>query len=92
MLKFKNKSGTSLDVWRPAELGGRTVKANDTIEIEGELVESRPAPKDDEPAPEPIPEDAYLVAHNGEEKTWPHALWELVADKPAARNVKSEKE
>lgn len=89
MLKFKNITGVRVDLNRPAELGGRIVEKDEVVNVDGKLVTSRPKPKDGEPEPAPIPEDAYLVDVNGEERAWPHALWELQDDdkahKPAAK-------
>lgn len=92
MLKFKNVSGSRVDVWRPAELGGQGVDDGAVLEVDGELVESRPKPKDDQPAAPPLPEDAYIVVRNGEERAWPKAVWDLVTDKPAAKTARAEKE
>lgn len=74
-----------VDLFQPAGgLDSIRVESGKTIEVPGVLVTSRPEPKeDDEPAPPPLPDDAYIVATNGEERTWPHAVWELVEDKPA---------
>lgn len=91
MLKFKNISGARVDVYRPAELGGQPLDPNKVVEVEGRIVASRPAPKKGEPKPPPIPEDAYLVEHQGEERAWPHALWELIEDKKTA-DTKADKE
>lgn len=92
VLKFKNKSGSRVDVYRPAELGGRGLDHGEVIEVEGRIVASRPAPKKGEPKPSPIPDDAYLVEHNGEERAWPHAVWELVDDKAKTADAKADKE
>ncbi len=94
MLKLKNITGARVDVYRPAELGGRPLDPDDVIEVEGRIVSSRPAPKKGEPTPPPIPDDAYLVEHNGTERAWPKALWELVDDKLPAKtpDAKADKE
>jgi hypothetical protein len=85
VLKFKNISGGDVEAIRTER---RPVDADEVIEVPGRLVTSRPKPKDGEPEPGPIPDDAYLVDNNGEERAWPHATWELVNDsasKPAAK-------
>lgn len=74
-----------------AELDAFNVEPGGLVEVPGDLVTVRPKPKDDEPAPPPIPDDAYLVANNGVERAWPKAVWEL-ADKPAAPAAPSVKE
>lgn len=35
----------------------------------------------------PLPDDAYIVERNGEEKAWPKATWELVGEKPPAKTA-----
>jgi len=88
--KFKNISGGDIEAIKTQM---RPVDAGEVIEVTGTLVMSRPKPKDGEPEPAPIPEDAYLVDNDGEERAWPHATWELVDDKPAAKaDVKADKE
>lgn len=91
MLKFKNVSGAAVEAIRDQR---RPVEDGEVIEVPGVLVESRPAPRDGEPAPGPIPTDAYLVDNQGVERAWPHATWELVdgAKKSAAKTVAAEKE
>lgn len=89
MLKFKNISGDAIEAIRDER---RPVEAGETIEVPGVLVTSRPTPKDDEPEPGPIPEDAYLVDNQGVERAWPHATWELVGDKPKPAAKPAEKE
>lgn len=79
MLKFKNISGDAVEAIREQR---RPVDVDEVIEVPGVLVTSRPAPKDGEPEPGPIPTDAYLVDNQGVERAWPHASWELVGDKP----------
>jgi hypothetical protein len=86
VLKFKNVSGGDVEAIRTER---RPVDAGEVIEVPGRLVTSRPKPKDGEPEPEPLPEDAYLVDNDGEERAWPHATWELVEDKPAAKADKA---
>lgn len=88
MLKFKNISGGDIEAIRTER---RPVGAGEDIEVPGRLVTSRPKPKDGEPEPAPLPEDAYLVDNDGEERAWPHATWELVDDK-AKPVVKADKE
>lgn len=78
MPQFKNVTGADVDLFRPAELGGRVVAAGDVVDVPGRIVTSRPKPKDGDPAPVPIPDDAYLVEDGGEERAWPHTSWELV--------------
>lgn len=86
MLRFRLLADHPVDLYHPAGHGNSLrVDAGATVEVAGELVTSRPKPKGDEPEPAPLPEDAYIVALNGEEKAWPHALWELETDKPAAK-------
>lgn len=83
VLKFKNVSGNELAVFKPeGDPQSRTVESGGLLEVAGTLVTSRPEPKGDEPTPEPLPEDAHLVDVGGEERAFPHALWELVGDKP----------
>lgn len=73
---------------RPGAPDAFEVEPGQVVDVPGQLVTSRPTPKKDEPAPEPLPDDAYLVVHGGEERAWPHALWESVDDKPAPPAVK----
>lgn len=89
MPKFKNVSGADVEAIATER---RPVAAGDTFEVQGRLVTSRPAAKKDEPEPEPLPSDAYLVELNGEERAWPHAVWELVDGKAAKADVESDKE
>jgi hypothetical protein len=90
--KFKNVSGNELAVFKPeGDPQSRNVGPGDVLEIQGTLVTSRPAPKDDEPEPEPLPEDAYIVDVDGEEQAFPHALWELV-EKPKTAAKPADKE
>ena len=88
MLKFKNVSGAEVEAIRDQR---RPVGVDEVIEVPGVLVTSRQAPKDGEPEPGPIPDDAYLVDNQGVERAWPHATWELAEDKPKP-NVKADKE
>lgn len=84
MLKFRNVGPYDIDAFRPeGEAQSRFVEKGGTVEVPGTVVTSRSAKKD-EPAPEPLPDDAYIVEHNGEERAWPKSQWELVNDKPAA--------
>lgn len=89
MPKFKNISGSDMEAIATER---RPVAAGDIFEVPGRVVTSRPAPKKDEPAPEPLPDDAYLVEHNGQERAWPHAVWELVDDKADKPVAKADKE
>lgn len=86
MIKFRNVGPHNIDAFQPAG-GSRSqfVERGAVVEVPGTLVTSRTKPKGDEPAPSPLPDDAYIVEHNGEERAWPHAQWELVDDKPAAQ-------
>lgn len=93
MLKFKNVSGSELAVFKPeGDPSARGVGPGDVLEVAGDLVTSRPEPKDDEPAAEPLPEDAYLVVQGGEERAWPRSVWELVGDKPKTAAKPADKE
>lgn len=93
MLKFKNVSGNELAVFKPeGDPQSRAIAAGNVLEVNGSVVSSRPEPKDDEPTPEPLPEDAYLVELDGDEKAFPHALWELVVDKPKTAAKPADKE
>lgn len=86
MPKFKNVGSHDVDAFRPAgDRESRFVAVGEVVEVPGVLVTKRPEPKKDEPAPAPLPADAYTVEHDGEERLWPKALWELVEDKPAAK-------
>jgi hypothetical protein len=86
VLKFKNISGGDVEAIRTER---RPVDTGEVIEVPGSIVKSRPKPKDGDPEPAPIPDDAYLVVSDGEERAWPHATWELVEDKPAAKADKA---
>lgn len=85
MLKMKLKVDYPVTLFSPRGYESLTVEPGNTVDVPGDLVTSRPAPKKDEPEPTPLPDDAYIVVNNGEEKAWPHALWVLVDDKPAAK-------
>lgn len=86
MLRFRLLGDQPIDLYHPAGHGNSLrVDVGAVVEVAGQLVTSRPVPKKDEPEPVPLPEDAYIVVNNGEEKAWPHALWELEQDKPAAK-------
>jgi hypothetical protein len=71
---------------RPGSPDAFEVEPGQVVDVPGRLVTSREAKKDE--AVEPLPTDAYIVAHGDEERAWPHALWEFVDDKPAAPAVK----
>lgn len=88
MPRFRLLGDQSVDLYKPSGHGDSLrVEPGQTVDAPGSLVTSRPTPKNDElPAP-PLPDDAYMVALNGEEAAWPHALWELVEDKPAAKSA-----
>lgn len=72
---------------KPDSLDAFEVTPGQVVDVPGQLVTSRPQPKDAPPV-EALPSDAYVVTHGGEEKAWPHALWELADDKPAPPAVK----
>lgn len=78
MLKFKNVGPDKVDVFKPAELGGRQVDVGDVLEVDAVLTEEL--------------EDAYLTGEDGDARLWPKARWELVTDKPAAKSAKADKE
>lgn len=91
MLRFRLRLDHPVDLYKPSGHGDSLrVEPGQTVDVPGDLVTSRPTPKKDEPAPPPLLEDAYIVALNGEESAWPHALWELVEDKPAAKSAAKE--
>lgn len=81
MPKFKLKADFTIALGNPRRGDLMDVAPAAVIEAPGELVTSR-AKDSDLP---PLPEDAYVVVYRDEEKTWPHSLWELVEDKPAAK-------
>lgn len=85
MLRMRLKTDYAVTLFSPRGLESLVVEPGNTVDVPGTLVTSRPAQKNDEPAPAPLPDDAYIVVNNGEEKAWPHVLWELVEDKPAAK-------
>lgn len=66
MLKFKNVGPYKVDVFKPAELGGRQVDAGAVLEVDGVVSEEI--------------DDAYLVGEGGAARLWPKAQWELVKD------------
>lgn len=76
MLKFKNVGPYRVDVFKPAELGGKQVDAGDVLEVDGTVTEEL--------------DDAYLVGEGGAARLWPKAQWELVT--PAAKAARSDKE
>ncbi len=90
MPRFRLRSDHGpIHLYQPA--GGRDalpVEPGQVVDVPGQLVESRPEPKEDEPAPEPLPVDAYTMAVGDDERAWSKAMWELVVDKPAAPAVK----
>jgi len=82
MPKFTLKVDHAVTLFSPeGRPGAMLVEPGKEIDVPGELVTERPQPKKDE-TPAPLPEDAYIVVNNGEEKAWPHSVWELVDDKP----------
>jgi len=85
MPRFRLRSDHApIDLYQPA--GGPDsfqIEPGQDVDVPGELVTERPTRKKGESEPGPIPDDAYLVSHGGEETAWPHAVWEI-ADKPAA--------
>lgn len=88
MIRFRLRLDHPVDLYEPAGHGeSLRVEPGQTVDVPGALVTSRPAPKKDEPEPAPLLDDAYTVALDGEESAWPHALWELVEDKPAAKST-----
>lgn len=86
MPRFRFKGDQSVSLFRPRGHEAMLVEPGDPIEVPGQLVTSRPEPKDGEEVV-PLPDDAYIVENHGEEKAWPHSLWELV-DKAPAKPVK----
>lgn len=88
MPKFTLQVDYPVTVGNPRAMEAMTVAPGMTVEVAGEVVTSR-APDSDLP---PLPDDAYIVANGGEEKAWPHALWGLVEDKPAAKQAPAVKE
>jgi len=83
MPRFRLRSDHApVDLYQPS--GGPDsfqIEPGQEVEVPGELVTERPTPKKGDPAPAPLPDDAFLVSHGGDEQAWPHAVWEL-ADKP----------
>lgn len=92
MPKFKLQADYPVTIGNPRRRESMTVEPGLTVEVPGVLVTSRPEPKDGELPLPPLPEDAYIVADDGEERAWPHALWGLVDDKPAAKQAPVVKE
>ncbi len=72
---------------RPGSQDAFEVEPGQVVDVPGQLVTSREAKKG-EPAPEPLPDDAYIVLNGDEERAWPHAVWESIDDKPAAPAAK----
>lgn len=91
MPKFTLKVDYPVTLGNPRRNDTMDVAPGATIEVPGVLITSRPTPKDDEPAPPPLPDDAYIVEDRGEERAWAHALWELAEDKPAKAAAVKEK-
>lgn len=82
-----------VDLYHPGgHFDSLPVEPGQAVDAPGELVTSRPSPKDGEAPPDPLPEDAYIIAGGGEERAWPKAVWELVEDKPAASAASAVKE
>lgn len=85
MPRFRLRSDHGpVDLFQPA--GGPDsfrIEPGEEVNVPGDLLTSRPTPKKNEPEPPPLPDDAFIVTHGGEEHAWPKAVWEL-ADKPAA--------
>lgn len=79
MPKFTLKVDHSVTLFSPRGSGSMVVEPGKEIDVPGELVTSR-----SEKAA-PLPDDAYIVVNNGEEKAWPHVLWKLVEDKPVKK-------
>ena len=71
---------------RPGAPDAFEVEPGQVVDVPGQLVTSRPN-KGEEPS-EPLPGDAYIVVHGGEERAWPNALWEYADEKPATPAVK----
>jgi hypothetical protein len=93
MPRFRLVGDHPVDLYHPiGHLDSLAIDADQVVDAPGQLVTSRPAPKDGDPAPEPLPTDAYIVANGDEERAWPKALWELVEDKPAAPAAPAVKE
>ena len=90
MLRFRLLGDQPVDLYKPSgHSDSLRVEAGQTVDVPGDLVEKRPAPKKDETPLPPLPEDAYVVTLGGEETLWPHANWKLVEDdKPPAKTVK----
>jgi len=68
---------------KPGDPDAFNVEPGQVVDIPGRLITSRETKKGD-PEPNPLPDDAYVVANGDDERAWPHALWESVDDKPAA--------
>jgi hypothetical protein len=71
MPKFRLRHEHAVDLFQPA--GGQdsmTIESGAIADVPGELAKDQPS-------------DAYLVGEGDDARTWPHALWELVEDKPA---------
>lgn len=85
MPKFTlNKDHPAVDLYQPeGHFDSFRVEPGQEVEVPGEVVTSRPA--QGEPGLPPLPDDAYIVVNNGEEKSWAHAVWDLVTDKPAVK-------
>lgn len=73
-----------ISLYQPA--GGNEslpVEPGQTVDVSGQFITSRHAAKQGQPAPEPLPDDAYVFDIGGEERAWPKSTWELVEDKAA---------
>ena len=85
MLKFKNVSGAELAVFKPeGDPQSRYVEPGGVLELNGTVTK----PGDGVEAPE----DAYVVEVDGDLRLFPHALWELVGDKPKTAAKPADKE
>jgi hypothetical protein len=85
MPKFTLKVDHSVTLFSPRGYGSMVVEPEGEVDVPGVLVTSRPEPKEGEAPLAPLPDDAYIVVNNGEEKAWPHALWVLAGDKPVKK-------
>lgn len=86
MPRFRLLGDQPVDLYKPSGHGDSLrVEPGQTVDAPGSLVTSRPTPKKDEQPAPPLPDDAYTVVLNGEERLWPHATWELAEDKPTPK-------
>lgn len=81
MPKFTLKVDYPVTLGNPRSGESMNLVPGETVEAPGDLVTSRPKDSDRPP----LPGDAYIVVNNDVEKAWPHALWAVVEDKPAAK-------